>query len=766
MSPSSDRPYRPSMRCVIVDPTRGRDRPARTPSGRRGRGLEPDGKRARHWARARFLLSWLAALILLGTVLPRAVDVSWHGLLPVLGSVHWRAAVALLGLWFLGLYVHSFVLTAAAPRLTHRRALTLNLTGSAVSNVVPLGGAAGVELNRRMMKAWGIDGRAFAGYTILTNLWDVGSKLLLPTVAVVVLARAGEHVSAQVQAASLLSGAGFLLMAAAVVFVLLSARGAMLVGHLVETSARAGLRLIGQDRDIRVTAALVDVRDQCAGLVAQGWLRMSAGILGYVALQGLLLGLCLHLTGGGNTWPEVLAAFAVERALTIVPLTPGGIGVADLGLVGVLLTLGGDPVSVAGAAVLYRAFVFAVEIPVGSGTLGLWLLGQRLSARRRGTAPTVSSPAQRIAHVTDVFLPRLGGIETHVDDLVRHQRSVGLDAEVLTPSRADGPDPAWVHRVAAAEARRAVTQYDVIHVHVSMFSPFGIGVARAAGKAGVPVLVTVHSMWGGAGGVLRLAALAGLRRWPVAWSAVSHAAAETFARSLGGPDVAVLPNAVDVASWRSLHVAGGGGTPGRTPRQRPVTIISVMRLVPRKRPLQMLRMFDQVRRLTGDDVRLVIVGDGPLRARVERRVRRRGLGEHVRVTGRLPRRQVLDELAAASVYLAPAPKESFGIAALEARCAGLPVVASRHGGVGEFVRDRVDGILVDSDAEMVVALADLVRDDGLRDRITAHNRAVAPGFDWTTVLGRTAELYGLAAERTGLPRERHARPRPVFVGGA
>lgn len=726
----------------------------------------PSSKRAERWARVRFLLSWLAAIALLGAVLPRAVNVSWHGLLPVLGSVHWTAALALVGVWFLGLYFHSFVLTAAAPSLTHRRALTLNLTGSAVSNVVPLGGAAGVELNRRMMRAWGIDNRAFTGYTLLTNLWDVGSKLLLPVVAVVVLARAGEHVSTQVQSASVVAGAAFVVMAGCAAFVLRSANGAVWLGRIIEKSARHGLRLVGKDREVHVTTALLDIRSQCAGLVAQGWLRMSAGILGYVALQGLLLGLCLHLTGGGNTWPEILAAFAVERALTIVPLTPGGVGVADLGLIGVLLTLGGDPASVTGAALLYRAFIFAVEIPVGSGTLGLWLLGQRRSARRRSSATTASSPARRIAHVTDVFLPRLGGIETHVDDLVRHQRATGLDAHVLTPSRSDGvDDPAWVHRMSASGARRAVTRYDVVHVHLSLFSPYGISVVRAATRAGVPVLVTVHSMWNGAGGVLRLASLVGLGRWPVTWSAVSHAAATTFARSLGGGvQVSVLPNAIDVASWRPPDRRGDDGAREIRPS---VTIVSVMRLMPRKRPGQLLRMFEQVQRLTGsDDVRLVIVGDGPLRTRIERRILRRGLGDRVRVTGRLSRSQVSDELAAASVYVAPAPKESFGIAALEARCTGLPVVASRRGGVSEFIRDRIDGILVDGDAEMVVALADLVRDSSLRERIAAHNREVAPRFDWSDILERTASLYELSAERLALTPERMPGPRPLLVAEA
>lgn len=701
-------------------------------------------------ARLRFLVSWAVALALVVAVLPRTVDVSWHGLLPVLGSLHWPAALALAGLWFLGLYVHSFVLTAAAPSLTHRRALTLNLTGSALANVVPLGGAAGVELNRRMMRTWGIDGRAFTGYTFLTNLWDVGSKLLLPVIAVLALAQAGERLTPPVQAAAALTGAGFVAMVAGAAYVLVGPRGADVVGRALEAAVRRVLRLVRRERELGLAAALLDVRAQCAALVAQGWLRMSVGIAGYVALQGLLLGLCLHLTGGGNTWPEILAAFAVERALTIVPLTPGGIGIADLGLVGVLIALGGDPASAAGAAVLYRAFIFAVEIPVGSGALGVWLLGQRWTARRATVAAALvgAGRARRIAHVTDVFLPRLGGIETHVDDLVRHQRALGLEAEVLTPTTPDGADPSWVRRLSAAQARVAVGRYDVAHVHLSMFSPYGVGVARAAARAGVPVLVTVHSMWSGPGAILRLAALAGLRHRPVAWSAVSGAAAETFGRSFnrsfGHQRVAVLPNAIDVASWRPPGPGAGPGRPGT-----PLTIVSVMRLMPRKRPVQLVRMFARVRRLTGrDDLRLVLVGDGPLRARVERAVRRHGLGEQIRITGRLTREQVRDELAGASIYVAPAPRESFGIAALEARCAGLPVVASRRGGVGEFVRDRVDGILVDDDAELAVALADLVRDRDLRERIAAHNRAVAPGCDWSDSLDRTAELYELARSRT------------------
>ena len=270
-------------------------------------------------------------------MLPRAVDVSWRGVVPLLGSVHWPTVLALVGLWLLGLWVHTFVLTAAAPSLTHGRALTLNLTGSAVSNVVPLGGAAGVELNRRMMRGWGIDGRAFAGYTVRHQ--PLGRRVQAAAAG----GRGGRtqpgrggRLDAGAGPPRSSAGAGFAVVAVGAGFVLASPRGPVVVGRLVERWARRGLRLVGRDRELGVTAALADVRGLSAGLVAQGWLRMSAGIAGYVALQGLLLGLCLHVTGAGIAWPAVLAAFAVERALTVVPITPGGVGVADLGLVGVL----------------------------------------------------------------------------------------------------------------------------------------------------------------------------------------------------------------------------------------------------------------------------------------------------------------------------------------------------------------------------------------------------------------------------------------------
>src|ERR1700709_1600924 len=85
-----------------------------------------------------------------------------------------------------------FVLTAAMPRLTHRRALTLSLTGSAVSNLVPMGGALGIGLNYWMSRSWGFSKPAFTLYTFVTNLWDVMAKLSLPALALAALLLTGD----------------------------------------------------------------------------------------------------------------------------------------------------------------------------------------------------------------------------------------------------------------------------------------------------------------------------------------------------------------------------------------------------------------------------------------------------------------------------------------------------------------------------------------------------------------------------------------------
>jgi glycosyltransferase involved in cell wall biosynthesis len=371
----------------------------------------------------------------------------------------------------------------------------------------------------------------------------------------------------------------------------------------------------------------------------------------------------------------------------------------------------------------------------------------------------------RIAHVTDAYLPRLGGIETHVDGLARHQQAAGDEVHILTstprsPVVPDADRPR-VHRGSRRALREVLIRgrFDVVHVHVSVFSPLAMSLSAAACLADLPVAVTVHSMWPDHQALVRPAG-AGLRlaSRPVAWSTVSHSAAGPLRHALGdGVPIHVVPNAVDVSWWRAQDGLASWDVDGDE-----VVVTSLMRMVTRKRPVPLLRVLRDLRRQVPADLRLrvVLAGDGPQLGHVRRLVGRWDMTGWVDLPGRLTRLRARALLQASDLYVAPADLESFGIAALEARAVGLPVVAKRAGGVGEFVTHGTEGLLVGSDAAMSRALARLVTQHGLRQQMAAHNAAVPPATTWQRAVAENAALYRRAAEivpgrratTTGVPR--------------
>lgn len=389
----------------------------------------------------------------------------------------------------------------------------------------------------------------------------------------------------------------------------------------------------------------------------------------------------------------------------------------------------------------------------------------RLSLTRafvRRADDAVAVPVTRIVHVTDFYLPRLGGIETHVRDLAVRQRDAGHEVEVITTSPALDGNPGadgelLIHRLTnrlwlpvelrpsvlgAARALLRDREYDVVHVHAGPASPLAF--AAAARAADTPTVVTAHSVLAGLEPVFRVLDIGlGWSRWPVVWTAVSEVAAAPLRRLVAPDPVYVLSNGIDVAQWRmESRPPGGEG----------VLIVAVMRLAARKRPRQLLRILRRTRRAlpatTG--LRAMIAGDGPLRPSLERYLQRHGMTDWVQMPGSLSREQIKDLLARGDIFVAPAILESFGIAALEARCAGLPVVARAEGGIGEFINDGQEGILVDSDAAMVDAIVALAADPAMMARMATHNRTTSPSMLWPEVLARTTELYGLAAARARL----------------
>lgn len=386
------------------------------------------------------------------------------------------------------------------------------------------------------------------------------------------------------------------------------------------------------------------------------------------------------------------------------------------------------------------------------------------------------APKLRIAHVSDCYSPRLGGIEVQVAELTRRQADAGHETHVITATRAhDQADPDGrpgagprVHRVAAAipfelpihpRASKHLNRLfdelepDVVHLHIGAVSPFAWCAARCAQRRGLPLVATVHSIWDPVtSGIYRLLD-GGWRwsRWPLVLAPVSEAAAGPIRRVVdSGVIVDVVPNGLDLETWRPLPrpaSAPASASVDRAEAARCVRLLAVGRLAPRKQPLTLLRMLRDAALQLGPDVGLqaTIVGDGPAEASMRRYLQRHDMTGWVRLAGRLDRDQLPQVLASADVFLAPAVREAFGLAALEARTAGLPIIARRGTGIADFVADEREGLLADGEQELTDAIVRLASDHELRAGITAVNRASAPARSaWPAVLAALDRCYTLA----------------------
>jgi glycosyltransferase involved in cell wall biosynthesis len=377
----------------------------------------------------------------------------------------------------------------------------------------------------------------------------------------------------------------------------------------------------------------------------------------------------------------------------------------------------------------------------------------------------------RVALVCDWFLPRVGGVELHLRDLALALRARGLDARIVTTTRGpDMVDEVPVHRVRAAlspvggfaftpaalgrigHVLRA-ERFDVVHAHASVVSPVAYAGASAGARAGLPTVLTFHSMLHRS--ALLLGASESLFGWiaqRVVLSAVSSVVAAQAARWLPGAAVAVLPNGIDAAFWRANAARRGGAGDG-------VTFATAMRLSRKKRPARLLRAFAAATRFVGGEppMRLVIAGDGPDRVALMRQALALGIGDRVELPGQLSRDALRQLYRDADAFVLPSERESFGIAALEARAAGLPVIAMLESGARDFVRQGVDGLLARDERDLGRAIGRLAMDAPFRGYVARHNASVPPPYDWAEVAALHERIYVAAGDLPAVTRRASQR---------
>ncbi len=324
---------------------------------------EVTGPRRAHAARVG-TWTWKAAIVLAISVggvwvaTHGVAGVAWSEVVAVIAGVTLGRLALLAAIWAGGLVIYSTVLAGSLPGLGMRRGLLMNLTGSAVSNLMPLGGAAGTALNWRMARTWGHSHKAFASYFVLTNALDVLTKLLLPPVALAALVTVSIYVPTTVRA--MVGGCVLVLALAA-------------LAHLWSRSrSRHAPRSRRPGWWTSLSTQVEDVAGRVRTQLGRHWTRLLPASIGYIAAQVLLLSASLQAVGVAAPLAIVLMAAAIERMASLIPLTPAGTGVAELGTIAWLVANGLDPVGVVAGVLLYRLFMVAVEVPVGGLLLTGW----------------------------------------------------------------------------------------------------------------------------------------------------------------------------------------------------------------------------------------------------------------------------------------------------------------------------------------------------------------------------------------------------------
>jgi glycosyltransferase involved in cell wall biosynthesis len=330
----------------------------------------------------------------------------------------------------------------------------------------------------------------------------------------------------------------------------------------------------------------------------------------------------------------------------------------------------------------------------------------------------------------------------------------------LTTLRLRGPAHVWsIMRLAWLIAARRI---DILHSHLSFGSLFASPIGWACR---VPVIVETPNLNDPAP-----------RRWAALWTLsdlvvnscidVSIAVAQANARHLvakkrrSAAKVVVIHNAADLRRF----------DPDRPPPsemrrslgfpEEALVLVTVARLQPQKGHRVLLDALVTVRR-EFPLVRLVCVGDGPLRSELERRVSELGLQDTVRFVG--DRRDVPDWLALAELSVLPSFFEGLPLVAIESLAAGRPVVATAVDGTPEAVVDGVTGLTVPSGnaGRLAEAICRLLRDPDLRRRLGATGRRLAEErFDREHQLSEIQALYTKAwnartRRRGRRPSERH-----------
>ncbi len=320
------------------------------------------------------LLSLTVVVAIFAFVLPQFA--SYSDVWEAIREMTWLEVATLLAVTIWNLVTYWFVLMSVLPGLRFSQAAVVNQTSTAVANTLPGGGAIAVGVTFAMERSWGFRSSSITLAVLVSGIFNNFAKLGFPIVALALLAFEGGADARLVIAA--LAGVAMLIAVIAVFALILRSRAlATTIGTWLGRVTSRLLRLVRRPPAGDWGAAAVKFRGQTIGLLSRRWTWTTAATLVSHGSLFVVLLVALRHVGVSQqevSWVEALAAFSFIRLIAALPITPGGLGVVELGLVAALQS-GLDDVAkaqVVAAVLVFRFLTFVLPVPLGAGTYLFW----------------------------------------------------------------------------------------------------------------------------------------------------------------------------------------------------------------------------------------------------------------------------------------------------------------------------------------------------------------------------------------------------------
>ena len=339
--------------------------------------------------------------VVVGLITAGLIGLAFFGLMPALADYDevWRAiqGVSVVGLvWLVVVATLSFLIgplptMAVIPTLRFGRALYARTVATTAANTIPGGGALGVGLTYVMLGRWGHTGAEVGASVALTGIWNNLARMLLPAAALVAAAISGVEMPSLVSG-TLIGIASLVVASVAIVIVLRSRLKDRVLRPIDRFVAWVRRRMRKPaDPEDSPSQRFLDVLGDAVGT---RWLRLMGTTLAYHLSLYVCLLVALRAIGVDATevhWASVLAAFALVRLISAIPITPGSLGVTEVGLTGLLTTGldGADSALVAAGVLVFRFLTYAVPTVAGAFAAIVWNRSKASGMRpgRWGTYP-------------------------------------------------------------------------------------------------------------------------------------------------------------------------------------------------------------------------------------------------------------------------------------------------------------------------------------------------------------------------------------------